>query len=132
MGSKLEFMKQFLDHFATGDWDGACRKYLADDFECIEPPELPQGGTFRGYDAPIRISRIYRDIWDVNVTHLEFWEDESSDVLVSCYTIKWTSKKSGRSMTQPVMEQNTISNGKLRRMQVFHFDAAGLLATIEA
>jgi ketosteroid isomerase-like protein len=131
MGTKLDLMQRFLSHFATGDWEGACRTYVSEDFECLEPPELPQGGTFKGYDASIVISNIYRDIWDIEILDHKFWDDEASDILVSCYTIKWTSKKTGRSMTQPVMEQNTIRDEKIRRMQVFHFDAAGLLSTLD-
>lgn len=129
MGTKLDLMQGFLAHFLT-DWNGACRAYMADDFECIEPPELPQGGVFKGYDAPIVISRIYRGIWDVEILKSQFWDDETSDMLVSCYTMKWTSKKTGRSMTQPVVELNTIKGGKIARMEVFHHDPAGLLATL--
>jgi len=131
MGIKLDLMNRFLTHFATGDWCGACRAWIKDDFECVEPPELPQGGVFRGWDAPIVISKIYRGIWDVEVLSHQFWDDDSSDTLVSCYTIKWTSKQTGRSMTQPVVELNAFKDSKLARMQVFHFDAAGLLATLK-
>lgn len=131
MGEKLDLMHKYIAHFATGDWEGACRTYVSDDFECVEPPALPQGGIFRGYDAPIVISRIYRDIWDIEILKLDYWDDPDRDELVSCYTIKWVSKVTGRSMTQPIVELNTIRDGKIRRMEVFHFDAAGLLATLE-
>jgi hypothetical protein len=131
MGIKLDLMNRFLTQFATGDWYGACRSWIKDAFECIEPPELPQGGVFRGWDAPIVVSNIYRGIWDIEVLNQQFWDDNSSTTLVSCYTIKWTSKLTGRSMTQPVVELNTFKEGKLARMEVLHFDAAGLLATLK-
>jgi hypothetical protein len=130
MGIKLDLMNRFLAQFATGDWSSACRDWVRDDFECIEPPGLPQGGIFRGWDAPIVVSNIYRSIWDIEVLNQQFWDDEASDILVSCYTIRWTSKVTNRSMTQPVVELNAFKDGKLARMQVLHFDAAGLLATL--
>ena len=55
--------------------------FIAEDFECIEPPGLPQSGIFRGWDAPIRISNIYRGIWDVEVLDYQFWDEDGSDVV---------------------------------------------------
>lgn len=130
MGAKLRTMEQYLTQFQRGDWEGACRKFMPDDFECIEPPELPQGGVFLGWDAPIVISNIYRAIWDIEVLDAQFFDEESSDILVSRYLIQWTSKETGHSMTQPVVELNTIKNGQILKMEVFHFDAAGLIATL--
>ena len=129
MGTNLTLLKDFLAAWQE-DWSAACRKYVSADFECIEPPELPQGGTFRGWDAPITISNIYRGIWDVEVLDHGFFDEEGSGVVVSRYLIKWTSKETGKSMTQPVVELNHVADGQITKMEVFHFDAAGLLATL--
>lgn len=131
MGAKLETMKRYLAQFQSGDWHGACRAFMPDDFECIEPPGLPQGGLFKGWDAPITISNIYRGIWDIEVLDRQFWDEDGTDILVSRYFIKWTSKTTGRSMTQPVVELNCVKDDKITRMEVFHFDAAGLMATLD-
>jgi RNA polymerase sigma factor (sigma-70 family) len=82
MGANLETMKRFLTAWQQS-WETACRSFIASDFECIEPPGLPQSGTFRGWDAPIQISNIYRGIWDVDVLDYQFWDEEGSDVVVS-------------------------------------------------
>lgn len=132
MGSKLDVMSAFVNQYNSGDALGACKKYLLDNFECHEPPELPQGGVHRGWNAPVVISEIYRNIWDVDFLDAQFWDAGQSDIVVSRYLIKWTHRATGKSMTQPVVELNTIVNGKIVKMEVFHFDAAGLLATTKA
>lgn len=50
----------------------ACRRFMAEDFRLIEPPELPQGGVFNGWDAPVSVGEIYRAIWDVELLRSEF------------------------------------------------------------
>src|SRR5580765_7763958 len=129
MGANLETMQRFLAAWQQS-WETACRSFIASDFECIEPPGLPQSGTFRGWDAPIQISNIYRGIWDVDVLDYRFWDEEGSDVVVSRYLMKWTSKATGKSMTQPVVELNHVKASKIVRMEVFHHDPTGLAATL--
>ena len=60
----------------------------------------------------------------------QFWDEEGSDVVVSRYLMKWTSKATGKSMTQPVVELNHVKAGMLARMEVFHHDPTGLAATL--
>ena len=134
MGKNLEIMKRFLAQFQSGDWEGACKAYIAEDFECHEPNGLPQEGVFRGPNASIEISNIYRGIWDVDFSadQLEYWEAEDADIVFSRYVITWTSKETGKSITQPVCEINTFKDGKIQKMEVFHFDPIGLMKTLEA
>lgn len=129
MSSKLDVMTAFVNQYNSGDALGACRTYLADNFECHEPPELPQGGVHRGWNAPVLISEIYRNIWDVDFLDARFWDTGDGDVVVSRYLIKWTHKATKKSVTQPVVELNTIVSGKIVKMEVFHFNPTGLLAT---
>ncbi|HLY55214.1 MAG TPA: nuclear transport factor 2 family protein [Stellaceae bacterium] len=129
MGSNLDTMRRFLAAWQEG-WEPACKAFLSDDFVCIEPPELPQGGVFAGWDAPIRISNIYRGLWDIDLLDAQFYDEEGSGVVVSRYLMTWTSKATGKSMTQPVVELNHVAGGKIIKMEVFHFDPAGLVATL--
>lgn len=131
MGKNLAIMKEFLERFQTDPRD-ACDLYLREDFECHEPPGLPQGGIFKGKDAPIRISSIYSGIWDVSydLDSLECWEPEDGDIVFSRYEITWTSRETGKSLSQPIAEINTFEDGKIRKMEVFHFDAIGLAETL--
>ena len=132
MGKNLDIMMKFLEQFQSGDWEGACQTYVAPDFECHEPNGLPQEGVFKGQNAPIEISKIYRGIWDISADQLEFWEAEDADIVFSRYVISWTSKETGKSMTQPVLEINTFKDGKIQKMEVFHFNPIGLMNTLEA
>jgi ketosteroid isomerase-like protein len=131
MGANLDVMKRFLAAWQES-WEEACRAFISEDFVCIEPPGLPQSGTFRGWDAPIRISNIYRGIWDVEVLDYQFWDEEGSGVVVSRYLMKWTHKLTAKSMTQPVVEINHVRDGRITRMEVFHHDPMGLAATLIA
>lgn len=130
MGKNLDTMKAFLSQFQSGDWQGACATFVAADFECHEPPGLPQEGVFRGREASIEISKIYRGIWDVEIGKQEYWEAEADDIVFSRYEITWKATDTGKSMTQPVMEINTFENGLLKKMEVFHFNPIGLMATL--
>jgi hypothetical protein len=129
MTDKLNTMRSFVAAYNEMDPREACRTFLAEDFECHEPPELPQGGVFTGWDAPLRISAIYAAIWDIDVLSADFFDVTGSDLVMSRFVMKWTHKKTGKSVTEPIVELNTIVGGKIRKMEVFHFDPAGLLAT---
>jgi hypothetical protein len=122
-------MKRFFEAWAV-DWESACRKFIGSDFECHEPPCLPQGGVFRGWDAPIRISRIYRGIWDIEYWDMRLSLDESGAVVTTHTTFKWTNKATGKSFVEPITEHNYIQGGMIIRMEVLHFDPVGLLATM--
>lgn len=129
MDDKLAVMRAFQADYMAGNAERACRAHLSDDFQLHEPPELPQGGVFTGWDAPMRVSAIYMAIWDIDLLEAAFFDVPGADLVVSRYLMKWTHKGTGKTMTQPIAELNTVAGGKIRRMEVFHFDAAGLLAT---
>ena len=130
MGKNLEIMKAFLTQFQSGDWEGACENYVAEDFECHEPPGLPQEGVFKGRDASMQVSNIYHDIWDVSIDDQQYWEAEDDDIVFSRYVITWTSKQTGQSITQPISEMNYFKDGKIAKMEVFHFNPIGLVETL--
>jgi hypothetical protein len=130
MSGKLDVMRTFQSAYMSGGPEQACRRHLSEDFELHEPPELPQGGRFTGWDAPLRVSAIYTAIWDIELLNAEFFDVPDGDLVVSRYLMKWTHKATGKTMTQPIVELNTIVGGKITKMEVFHFDAAGLLATM--
>lgn len=127
---KISLMRSFQSAFMTSDPGEACRRYLSADFELHEPPELPQGGVFKGANAPLRVSSIYRTIWNVEFHASDLWDTENSDIVLARYLTTWTHRTTGKSMTQPVVELNTIVGDKITRMDVFHFNPAGLLATM--
>ena len=134
MGARAEQFKSFNTKYMATDTAGRLelvREYFAEDFECIEPPELPQGGTFRGWDAGPHISAIYRALWDLELIEMTILEAEGSDTLVMRTVYKWTSKETGRVFIGPVLELVAFNKeGKIQSFEVFHFDPAGLVATL--
>lgn len=130
MSGNLEQLKAFLTCFQQGDWEAACQRYCQPDFEIHEPPGLPQSGIHRGVLAPIEVSRIYRSIWDVEIGEQTLWEAEGADLVISRYEMTWTSRDTGRSVTQPVVELNHFREGKLARMEVFMSNPQGLMSTL--
>lgn len=131
MADKLSVMRAFQQEYLASSPIEACSKFVSEDFRLIEPPELPQGGIFEGWDAPVRVGEIYRAIWDVEPLQSEFYEVPDSEILVSRYHMKWTHLVTGKTIITPVVELNTIAGGMFTQMEVFHFDAAGLLATMK-
>ena len=81
--------------------------------------------------APIEVSEIYRSIWDVQIGEQALWEAGNEDLVVSRYEMTWTSKETGNSLTQPVVELNFFREGKLARMEVNMSDPQGLMATLD-
>ena len=134
MGARAELFKSFNAKYMATDTAGRLklvREYFAEDYECHEPPELPMGGTFRGWDAGPRISAIYRALWDLELVDMIILEEKGSDTLVMRTTYKWTSKETGRVFIGPVLELVAYnSEGKIQSFEVFHFDPAGLVATL--
>ncbi|MXY27840.1 nuclear transport factor 2 family protein [Candidatus Poribacteria bacterium] len=131
MHDNLAQMRAFLDRFQSGDWEGACADFCQPDFEIHEPPGLPQSGVHRGKRAPIEVSNIYRGIWDVEIGEQSLWATRDADMVFSRYIMKWTSKATGKALTQPVVELNRFRDGKLASMEVFMSDPIGLMATLQ-
>ena len=119
-----------MTEFQSGEWENACEKYCAQDFEIHEPPGIPQQGIFLGQYASIDVSKIYRDIWDFEIGDQQLWEAKEGGLVFSRYVLTWTSKSTGKSLTQPVVELNHVANGRLVKMEVFMFDPAGLQDTL--
>ena len=131
MTDNMTQMKAYLARFQSGDWVGACEEFCHPDFELHEPPGLPQSGVHRGALAPIDVTNTYRGIWDVEIGEQELWAARDADIVFSRYEITWTSKQTGRSMTQRIVELNHFRDGKLARMDVYMSDPAGLMATLD-
>ena len=131
MQENVTRLRAYLDRFQGGDWEGACEEYCHPDFEIHEPPGLPQSGVHRGSRAAIEVSKIYRSIWDVRIGKQELWGAENADLVFSRYEMTWTSRQTGRSVTQPVVELNHFRDGRLARMEVFMSDPQGLMATLQ-
>ncbi len=130
--SALEVLKAFLTEFQSGEWESACQKYCAEDFEIHEPPGIPQQGIFKGQFASIEVSNIYRGIWDFDIGEQQFWQAEEGGLVFSRYELTWTSKATGKSLTQPVVELNHVHDERLVKMEVFMFDLMGLRNTLVA
>jgi ketosteroid isomerase-like protein len=128
--TKRQIVERFFSQYQSGDREGACRTYMDEKFELAEPAGLPQGGVFRGWDAAIRASNIYSQIWDVAFEDAQYWEADDSNILIVRYVVKWTGKTTGRSFTQPIVELMTIKSNKIAKIEVFHFDPGGLLDTL--
>jgi ketosteroid isomerase-like protein len=128
--SNIDVIKRFFSAWGR-DWESACREFMTEDFECHEPPGLPQSGVFKGWDTPIRISNIYRAIWDVEYWDMRLSLDESGEVVTTTTMFKWTHKKTGKSCTEPVTELNYFRGGKICKMVVYHFDLFGVVATMQ-
>ena len=77
------------------------------------------------------MSDIYRGIWDVEIGEQSLWAARDADLVFSRYVMTWTSKATGRTLTQPVVELNRFRDGKLAGMEVFMSDPIGLMATLE-
>lgn len=134
MGRKFEFLKNFNDTYMALDTAGRTelsRRHMAEDYVCIEPPELPQGGIFRGWDAGPKISAIYRDLWDLELIEMTAIDDDDSDTLVIRTVYRWTSRETGRVLEEPVVELVRFNEDfRIQSFEVFHFDPAGLVATL--
>ncbi len=127
---KIDVLRAFFLEFTTTSPEEACRKYLSDDYELHEPPGLPHGGVFKGWDAPLRVSAIYNGIWTVDFHTFDFLNIENSDLVMGHIFATWTNRQTGKSMSQPVVELNTVIGDKLTRTDVFYFNPAGVLATM--
>jgi len=129
MGPHAKTFEEFSGLFRSGKMEEACRKYMHPDLEIHEPPSLPQGGVFRGWDAPIQVTKIYTGIWDIEVGPLEMCE--AGNLLIWRAVFTWKSKKTGKSVTAPAVEVNYFKDGKTVRMEVFHHDTQGMLDTLK-
>jgi hypothetical protein len=128
-----DFQARMVKAFAgEGEPEAVCREYLTDDFKCIEPPELPLGGTVCGRDAVLKIMDTYAKYWTVECLEMAFYGGDH-DSVVTCRALwRWTAVGTAKTFVAPAVELFTIENNKIKSIEVFHFNPAGLLATLSA
>ena len=137
MSSKIELVQNFqarmVKAFAgEGEPEAVCREFLAGDFKCIEPPELPLGGTVCGWDAVLKIMDTYAKFWTVECLEMAFFGAEHDNVVTCRALWRWTAVRTAKTFVAPAVELFTIDNDRIKSIEVFHFNPAGLLATLTA
>jgi len=125
------FQKKGTELFqSNADAKEVLGEYLTEDFECVEPPQMPVGGVFRGWDAISTIIEIYARHFNIECLNMEFMGSDESNVVAAKGTWRFIAKETGRSIVAPAVELFTIENGKVKSIEVFQFDAAGIVATL--
>ena len=135
MNANARLVKEFLDKMSDHTIDkglaaSILREYMADNFENFEPPQLPVGGVFRGWDASLRIIAIYNEHWHQECLKTEIFGDDNSNLVAAKGLWQWTSVETGRSHTGAAVELFTVENGKIKAIEVFQFDPAAIVATL--
>lgn len=100
------------------------------DVEFVWPPGLPYGGTFRN-DEVAAMTEAFAAAWeplqpDAETRRLDprvLGRSSAGEVVV--HYVQRGRYDDGRSCETPVLGLYTVTDGKVRRLQMFYFDPAG-------
>jgi ketosteroid isomerase-like protein len=101
------------------------------DIEFHDAPSLPYGGSKFGLEAVLEHAPAWAKTWDPVQTHAERTMDpqviaaNGQDVVVRYRQRAITA--AGERFDNPVLGLYRLSDGKLQRAQMFHFDTAAIL-----
>ncbi len=115
-------LRQVYDAAGRRDW-AAVEALCSPDLVITEPPSLPFGGEYRGKDALLKLFTIVMDYWDnpqVTVDNV-IGDDVDAAVLL---TFTMTSKHTGNTFTQTVVETAKSKDGLVTEMRIHYFDTA--------
>ena len=116
-------LQALFDAFVARDmatWDAG----LHPDFEIIEAPGLPYGGTYKGLDGWHRLITKIMGTWDDFVTAPvgEIIGDPDGDRFAALHSLKGRSKKTGRSVALQVFELWVFKDHKAIQVVPYYFD----------
>jgi hypothetical protein len=102
------------------------------EFVLVEPPSLPQAGTFRGRDEWQAMHDKMRSLWQQKLTVEKRWDVPSENVVVMRTTMEWTASATGRSASWPTIELLWFDDdARIARIEIYHQDTARILSTLD-
>ena len=104
----------------------------APDFVVVEPPSLPQAGTFRGREEWRRMHDLMRSLWQQKLIVEHRWDVPEENVVVLHSRMEWTARATGRFAAWPAVEVIWFNqDAQLARIEVFHQDTNVILDTLD-
>jgi hypothetical protein len=102
------------------------------EFVLVEPPSLPQAGTFRGREEWRAMHDKMRSLWQQKLAVEKRWDVPSENVVVMRTTMEWTAGATGRSAAWPTIELLWFDDdARIARIEIFHQDTALILSTLD-
>lgn len=115
-------LRQVYDAAGRREWDTVV-SLCSPDLVITEPPSLPFGGEYRGKDALLKLFTIVMDYWDnPHVTVNAVVGDDVDAAVILTFTM--TSKHTGNTFTQTVVESAKSKDGLVTEMRIHYFDTA--------
>jgi ketosteroid isomerase-like protein len=126
--SPVGMVERMLDHAAHQRWD-ELPAVLTDDFEIVEPPSLPYGGSHHGVDGYVVLLRRIGELFELGFEPDGVRAVDDRTVLLRM-DVTFRARGTGRAVRMPVVEVLTVRAGRVARSEVFLHDTAALLATL--
>ncbi|WEK41481.1 MAG: nuclear transport factor 2 family protein [Candidatus Brevundimonas colombiensis] len=106
---------------------------LHEDFEIIEAPGLPYGGTYRGLKGWGDLIATIKTIWNpVRVTPLWTIGDPNGDQFGKMYRVSGASSVTGKTFDTTIFELWEFKDGKIIRTRPYYWDTHELNALHKA
>ena len=121
------FSERFVQAIGSGDV-ATMTDMLDPEFEVVEADSLPYGGTYRGLDGWLTLSKAVVTTWAGFRLTLLGYAGESDDSLVVHFAITGRSRATGTPFDTRVLEYWRFRDGKLLRIDPFYFDTHLLVA----
>jgi uncharacterized protein len=120
------------DDLTSEQTSQAAIEAYAPDFTLVEPPSLPQAGTYVGTGQWRAMNDKMRALWQQQITVDKRWDVPYENVVVMRTTMNWTAHATGRSATWPAIEVLWFNDqAQISRIEMFHSDTALILATLD-
>lgn len=104
----------------------------APDFTLVEPPSLPQAGTYVGREQWQAMHDKMRALWQQGLTVEKRWDVPYEDVVVMRTTMEWTAHATGKTASWPTIEVLWFDEqARISRIEIFHSDTARILNTLD-
>jgi len=127
--SYRDFSERFLAAMRAGD-AAAVGDMLHPDFELVEAASLPYGGTYRGLDGWLALTKKVGETFAGFRLSLIDYAGDSDDSLVVQFAISGRGRQSGVPFETRVLEYWRFRDGKLWRIDPFYFDTHLIVASI--
>ena len=112
----IETVRRLNERSLAGDVDGAYAEFHPT-VQLVQPESLPHGGVHHGHDGVRRAGELAAAHWERRVEDITRIGCGDHVLLVERQT--WTARDTGRSVTLPMIELFSFTDGKISRIEVY-------------
>lgn len=125
MNEQISIVEEFYKALGEGDRSGAF-ELLSEDFEMVQAPSLPYGGSYKGKSALADYFKKFGKSWKSTRSEDVHYYSDKDKVIAHHRFIG--ERSDGKKVEMPIVQIYTIIEGKISKAEPFYQDTHQIIS----